>query len=54
VLDRAIREFLPISRKVLSAVVEAQLDNDRGVDAANPELLKVSSLELRSAVRTGL
>ena len=45
-LDRAIRELLPITRKVLFAVVEAQLDNDRGVDAANPELLKGSSLEL--------
>jgi len=46
VLDLAIRELLPITRKVLSAVVEAQLDDDRGVDAANPELLKGSSLEL--------
>jgi len=46
VLDLAIRELLPITGKVLSAVVEAQLDDDRGVDAANPELFKGSSLEL--------
>jgi hypothetical protein len=46
VLDRAIRELLPITRKVLFAVVEGQLDDDRGVDAADPELLKGSSLEL--------
>jgi hypothetical protein len=46
VLDRAIRELLPITRKVLFAVVEAQLDDDRGVDAAYPELFKGSSLEL--------
>ena len=32
--------------QVLSAVVEAQLDDDRGVDAAYPELLKGSSAEL--------
>jgi len=30
-------------RKVLLAVVEAQLDDDQGVDAASPELLKGSS-----------
>ena len=45
-LDRAIRELLLIAREVLCAVVEAQFDDDRGVDAASPELLKASSVEL--------
>lgn len=45
-LDIAIRELLLIVREVLLPVVEAQLDDDRGVDAANDELLKGSSLEL--------
>jgi hypothetical protein len=45
-LYRAIREFLPVTLKVLCAVVQTQLDDDRGVDAASPELLKGSSVEL--------
>ena len=44
--DRAIRELLPISRTVLPVVAAAQPGNDRGVDAASPEPLKGSSLQL--------
>ncbi|HET9968977.1 MAG TPA: hypothetical protein VFQ68_12150 [Streptosporangiaceae bacterium] len=46
VLDRAVRELLPIILEVLCAVVQAQLNDDRGVDAASPELLEAGSLEL--------
>jgi hypothetical protein len=49
VLDRAIRELLPIVREVLLPVVEAQLDDDRSIGATSDELLTGSSLELEGS-----
>ena len=54
VLDRAVREIVPVTLKMLPAVVEAQLDDDRGIDAASPELLKGSSVNEGPASRMDL